>query len=218
VNVLDKGYIELADCMGSDVTVVNAARVSFAKSVESMSERDEKLLKYLADHGHVSPFYHPMLSFRVKAPISVQRQAFKHKVGTAENSESTRYIEVTDEFYVPDVFRAQSTSSKQGSSGAIDEQAAARRSYEWACRSSFDAYYALVEAGVAKEQAREVLPLCTYTSWYWTLSLAAAIHFIRLRDDEHAQHEIRLYAKAMRVLVAEKFPKSLAAVLGEQTS
>lgn len=220
IDVLDKGFIELIDCLGDDRTVVNAARVSFAKESAEFNDADAKLVKYLADHKHVSPFYHPQLMFRVKAPISVQRQWFKHKVGTAENSESTRYVEIQDEFYLPDKFRAQSKSNKQGSDGyLVDEpgnylQAYCNELYTQACEEAFSAYWLMIRAGVAKEQAREVLPLCTYTTWVWTASLAAVAHFIELRDEAHAQFEIRSYAQAMRTLAEQKFPVSIAALCG----
>ncbi len=213
IAVLDKGFIELVDVMGDDLMVVNTARVSFAKTSRDFDERDEKLLNYLADNGHVSPFYHPHLQFRVKAPISVQRQWATHKIGTAMNSESTRYIEVVDEFYIPDKFRAQSKDNKQGSSGMVESQGNARIAYLHAMRVAFENYQTLIGLGVAKEQAREILPLATYTSWIWTASLAAVIHFIHLRDDSHAQEEVRLYARAMRTLTEQYFPNALKAAL-----
>ena len=216
IQVLDHGSIELIDVMGRDTTVVNTARVSFAKRVDEMSEKDEKLISYLAAHKHVSPFYHPHLMFRVKAPISVQRQWFKHKIGTAENSESTRYTEVHDEYYVPDKIRRQSKNNKQGSSDKpfdVLTEIEFTRWYVNSCMSAFETYTRLVDKGVAKEQAREVLPLCTSTSWIWTASLMAVAHFIELRDEEHAQWEIREYAKAMRTLAEQRFPISLRALL-----
>lgn len=213
LKVLDKGFIELVNRMGDDSTVVAAARVSFAKESLLFGEEDVRLIKYLAKHKHVSPFYHPHLMFRVKAPISVQRQWFKHKIGTAENSESTRYIEVHDEYYLPEKWRLQSKSNKQGSDGYLDYRSAGiiEHLYQKSCEYSFSVYSSMVKSGVAKEQAREVLPLCTYTSWVWTASLAAVIHFLELREDSHAQFEIREYAKAMRQLVEPHFPVSLAA-------
>ena len=180
-----------------------------------MRPQDEKLIHYLAQNGHMSPFYHPQLMFRVKAPISVQRQWFKHKIGTAENSESTRYVEVADEFYIPDMFRTQSTNNKQGSGDWLSaaESAKMRQAYVSAVFQSFRSYQHMIQAGVAKEQAREVLPLCTYTSWVWTASLAAVAHFIHLRSDNHAQYEIRQYAHVMLELVEPLFPISLGALL-----
>lgn len=225
--------------MGTDLTVVNAARVSFASESWSLEPNDAKLIDYLAKNNHISPFYHPHLMFRVKAPISVQRQWFKHKIGTAENSESTRYIEVKDEFYFPTEFRSQSKNNKQGSDDALtgmhtpitgmsvsdkdpvkfhretyprEVQDWCRIIYSDACYTAFRSYRELIDAGVAKEQAREVLPLCTYTTWVWTASLAAVAHFLKLRDEDHAQKEIREYAKAMRSLTEQRFPVSLAAL------
>lgn len=239
MQVLDKGFIELVDCLGSDLTIVNAARTSFSRESSELVEKDARLIDYLARNRHISPFYHAQLQFRVRAPISVHRQWEKHKIGTAMNTESTRYIEVHDDFYLPDVFRAQSRNNKQGSDGAlagfhrpitevstsskrgvefhratdpVEVQGWCRKLYRDACFTSFQLYRELLDAGVAKEQAREVLPLCTYVSFVWTASLAAVAHFIKLRDDDHAQQEIREYAQAMRCLTEQRFPVSLAAL------
>lgn len=217
IDVLDKGYIALVDRMGTDATVVKAARSSFRKQNEIRKiEDDHKLIHYLAKHGHVSPFYHPHLMFQVKAPISVQRQWFKHKIGTAENSESTRYVEVEEEYYLPKHLRRQSLSSKQGSGDNLDPETNREglediREAVW---TAFNRYRQLIDLGVAKEQAREVLPLCTYTTWVWTASLAAVAHFLKLRDEAHAQYEIRQYAVAMRTLAEQHFPVSLNALKG----
>lgn len=218
ISVLDHGHLTLVDTMGSDKSVVNAARVSYANADwmnSELSEKDSKLITYLADHKHVSPFYHPHVSFVIKAPISVQRQAVTHKIGTAVNSESTRYTEVAREFYVPDQYRLQSKKNKQGSDGefsaTLNEMMRSDRNaaYDYA----WDQYAYEISVGVSRELARDVLPLGVYTSWFWTLSLAAVAHFIRLRDEDHAQHEIRVYAKAMRELVEPLFPVSLPALL-----
>jgi len=211
IPVLDKGFLELVDVMGDDRTVVNAARVSYGKETKELNDADKRLIHYLAKNGHVSPFYHPHLMFRVKAPISVQRQWFKHKIGTAENSESTRYIEVHEDFYVPQVFRKQSPDNKQGSLGICAESLQAWGQYTSIVKVAMQGYRNLLELGVAREQAREVLPLCTYTSWIWTASLMAVIHFLKLREDPHAQFEIREYARAMRKLAEVRFPVSLEA-------
>lgn len=232
IKVLDHGYVQLIEVLGNDATVVNAARVSFAQEIDVISEKDAKLIDYLAKNGHKSPFYHPQLQFRVKAPISVQRQWFKHKVGTAENSESTRYIEVEEEFYIPELMRLQSPSNKQGSQGYLDsaepyqgpyarqgglgeylsKQEVAWEAYYESVTDSYIQYQKLLELGVAKEQARDVLPLCTYTSWVWTASLYSVYNFLQLRDHDHAQEEIRQYAKALRQLTAYDFPISLSAL------
>ena len=208
------GYLEVIDVMGDDLTVVNTARVSFAKTKKQFDEADGKLLRYLIKNKHVSPFYHPQIQFRVKAPISVQRQWFKHKIGTAENSESTRYVEVSEEFYLPMMMRSQSKSNKQGSGEDLNggDSVHALGIYKHACNAAFDSYLRLLERGVAKEQAREVLPLCTYTTWIWTASLAAVLHFIELRADSHAQKEIQMYAFALTKVVEQFFPHTWEAV------
>lgn len=242
MQVLDKGSIELLNVFGNDLMVVNTARVSFAKESSLFTEKDEKLIKYLANHKHLSPFYHPRLQWRVKAPISVHRQWERHRIGTDMNSESTRYVEVKNEYYVPSEFRSQSKSNKQGSAeplagdyrpiwkksltlsatgfreevergGPTEVQYWCRQQYIAACESAYSVYEDLLDAGVAKEQAREVLPLCTYVSWIWTASLAAVVHFLKLRDEAHAQYEIRAYAKAMKQLAMEHFPVSISALL-----
>jgi thymidylate synthase (FAD) len=211
VQVLDKGSLDLMYILGTDKSVVNAARISFDNAEwwnPEFNEKDEKLIRYLIKNKHVSPFYHPQMTFRVKLPISVQRQWITHKVGTAHNSESTRYSEMTEEYIVPEVWRAQSVSNKQGSSGEIDpgNRDIADKVWSDAMDQAFGNYRYLLSLGVAKEQARDVLPLGTYTSCVWTASLQAVLHFIELRDDDHAQFEIRQYAKAMRTLVEPHFP------------
>lgn len=214
MKVLDKGFLEIVDHMGSDATTVNSARVSFAKRIDIVQPQDERLIDYLAKHGHVSPFYHSFVTLRWKCPISVQRQLERHRVGTSMNSESTRYTEVKDEFYIPDKFRTQSKTNKQGSGEELQDEAnqTALQLYVEQCERSFKSYKSLIDLGVARELAREVLPLCTYTSFIWTASLAAVAHFINLRDEDHAQYEIRAYAKAMRELVEPLFPHSIAAL------
>jgi thymidylate synthase (FAD) len=152
----------------------------------------------------------------VKSPISVRDQWSTHKAGTAFNSSSTRYTEVKREFYIPKEFRKQSTSNRQGSEGTLDEGPAylAQRVYESACNSAFDEYEYMIKLGAAKELAREVLPLCTYTTFVFTMSLMAVAHFIKLRTEEHAQEEIKMYALAMKELVKPLFPVSMKALLG----
>jgi thymidylate synthase (FAD) len=217
-DVLDKGHLILVDRLGSDKTVVNAARISYANAdwMATMTDaKDDKLIKYLATHRHVSTFYHPQLQFVCKAPISVQRQAFKHKIGTAENSESTRYTEVAKEFYLPDYFRHQSTTNKQGSGANFDpdRNTFRRHSREEFYEIAWDQYQSELKDDTAKEQARGVLPLDTYTSWFWTMSLLACVHFIELRDESGAQYEIRSYGQAMKRLVEPFFPVSMQELL-----
>ena len=215
MKVLDKGFIELVDHMGSDLTVVNAARVSYGNSSSQLGDKDIKLIKYLASHGHKSPFYHPQLSFRVKCPISVRDQWFKHKIGTAENCASSRYSEMEPEFYVPERLHPQAKSNKQGRDyeDCLNDEYELLNIYKDTCGAAFNNYKLLIANGVAKEQAREILPLCTYTSFIWSASLMAVVHFVNLRSTQAAQFEIRQYAEAMKVLTQERFPVSLEALL-----
>ncbi|MGA2083580.1 MAG: FAD-dependent thymidylate synthase [Holophaga sp.] len=217
-SVLDRGFVRLIDHMGSDLSVVNAARVSFGKRKETFDEADGKLVEYLARHDHTSPFRHTALTFHVKAPIFVFRQWMKHRIASEFNEISGRYVEFPeDEFYVPGSFRRQAKVNKQGSEGEVDgpEGAQAMERFLAACRDSVKQYKALLALGVCREQARCVLPLGLYSEVYWTASLQAAAHFIRLRTDSHAQWEIQQYAQAVRRIVEEVFPVSLRALLIE---
>jgi len=215
MKVLDNGHLEVVDSMGNDLTTVNAARVSMGKSSDEFSEKDAKLIKYLAEHNHTSPFRHSFISFRWKAPISVQRQVFTHHQGISSNSESSRYIEINEEFYVPEIMRSQSKNNKQGSGEPLDtiSHILSKCMYLKACETSFQQYTKMLDYGVAREQARDVLPMCTYVSWYWTASLQAIAHFINLRSGEGSQWEINQYADAMKILTHELFPISLEALL-----
>ncbi len=214
IQVLDRGFVHLVDAMGGDLSVVNTARVSFGKRKETFEEGDAKLIRYLATHEHTSPFRHAYLQFHVKAPIFVFRQWMKHQVGCSWNEISGRYVEFPeDEFHVPATFRQQAKVNKQGSEGAVSDQAAAAEAYAASCKASVASYKQLLELGVCREQARCVLPLGLYSEVYWTTSLQAVAHFIRLRSEAHAQWEIQEYARAVRALVESRFPASLAALL-----
>jgi len=216
--VLDRGFVRLIDHMGSDLSVVNAARVSFGKRKDSYDAADGKLIAYLAEHDHTSPFRHTALTFHVKAPIFVFRQWMKHRIASEFNEISGRYVEFPeDEFFVPGTFRRQAKVNKQGSEGEVAGEAGAqaREVFLAACRNSVSQYKALIALGVCREQARCVLPLGLYSEVYWTVSLQAAAHFIRLRTDSHAQWEIQQYARVVRQVVEEVFPVSLKALLGE---
>ena len=218
IKVLDKGFVSLIDHMGSDLSVVNAARVSFGKKKEAFEEGDAKLMVYLAEHEHTSPFRHTALTLHVKAPIFVFRQWMKHRIGSEFNEISGRYVEFPeDEFFVPEAFRRQAKVNKQGSEGAIDpaQQARARSSYLESCRGAVAHYKELLALGVCREQARCVLPLALYSEVYWTVSLQAVAHFIRLRSDSHAQWEIQQYAAAVRSVVEPVYPVGLRALLAD---
>ena len=216
LSVLDHGFVRLIDHMGSDLSVVNAARVSFGKSKEKFDSTDEKLLNYLAQHNHTSPFRHTAITFHVKAPIFVFRQWMKHRIASEFNEISGRYVEFTEnEYFVPEVFRRQSKENKQGSEGEIDacNATSAKKLFLETCRDSISHYKKLVAMGVCREQARCVLPLGLYSEAYWTVGLQAVAHFIRLRTDSHAQWEIQQYANAIRSITDGIFPIGLDALL-----
>ena len=216
IQVLDKGFVRLVDHMGSDLSVVNAARVSFGKRKEAWDDRDAELVAFLADHEHTSPFRHAYLQFHAKAPIFVFRQWMKHQVGCSWNEISGRYVEFAeDEYYVPEAFRRQAKVNKQGSEGEIDagNRDRARAAYLESCQGAVAHYKELLALGVCREQARCVLPVGLYSEVYWTVSLQAVAHFIRLRTDGHAQWEIQQYAAAVRQLVEPLYPASLRALL-----
>jgi thymidylate synthase (FAD) len=216
IKVLDKGFVRLIDHMGSDLSVVNAARVSFGKVKSSFEDSDAKLVDYLAEHEHTSPFRHTALTLHVKAPIFVFRQWMKHRIGSEFNEISGRYVEFPeDEFFVPEQFRRQAKVNKQGSEGRIGEaeHGKALETYLASCRSAVAHYKELIALGVCREQARCVLPLALYSEVYWTVSLQAVAHFIRLRADSHAQWEIQQYAAAVRAVVEPLYPVGLRALL-----
>ena len=211
MKVLDQGFVEIVDVMGSDLSVVNSARVSFGKKTEKIRPRDERLINYLWEHNHSSPFRHATIQFHIKAPIFVLRQWMKHQVGCAWNEISGRYVEFDYEYHTPSHFRLQSKDNKQGSEGAVDPttEKQAQEIFWDSCDSSMQAYSALLNMGVCKEQARMVLPLNLYSECYWTASLQAVMHFLKLREDSHAQWEIQEYARAIREISKEHFPISL---------
>lgn len=190
---------ELIAHFGDDLMVVNAARVSYGKSKDSFEDRDARLLRYLVEHGHTSPFRHPQLQFRIRCPIFVERQLFKHQVGLTANSVSGRYVDFADEYWLPDRLRYQSKDSKQGSAGDLPDAdnalfLARMEATVAQCRELYDD---MVAAGVAKEQCRFVLPLCLETQFVWTGSLAAFVHLWKLRLKPDAQQETREVAKMM---------------------
>jgi thymidylate synthase (FAD) len=218
-SVLDSGFVRLIDHMGSDLSVVNAARVSFGKSKKKIDSTDQKLLEYLSEHSHTSPFRHTAITFHVKAPIFVFRQWMKHRIASEFNEISGRYVEFTEnEFFVPEIFRRQSKENKQGSEGEIGicNTKRANELFLETCRNSITNYKKLIDIGVCREQARCVLPLGLYSEAYWTVSLQAVAHFIKLRTDSHAQWEIQQYANAVRSIVETIFPISLKSLLNLQ--
>ena len=219
-DVLDKGFIEVIDSLGDDLTVVNSARVSFGKRKEVYDKTDERLVRYLAKYKHFSPFRHLQVQFHVKAPEFVMRQWYKHVVGIETTSNSSakdhawneisgRYVPVSD-YYEPSVWRKQSDDNKQASEGVLDDlqQKRMNDAYNDLMRKVRMTYDKMIEAGMAKEQARIILPLNQYTEVYWTASFQAVMNFIELRNEKTSQIEIQEYAKVMLEQMKEVFPKT----------
>jgi len=198
--------IELLETFGNDLTIVNAARVSFNKESTEMTNRDEKLIKYLAEHNHNSPFFHPQLRFRIKMPIFVAREWFRHTIGFARNEVSRRYVDTPPELWFPTVFRERDSNLKQGSKETAVENPEVKEIYDQAMRDAVKAYDTLLTQNVAPEIARAVLPLSLYTEFIETGSLAAYARLCKLRLDPHAQKEIQEYAQQISVLIEKEFP------------
>jgi thymidylate synthase (FAD) len=209
------GFIELLDTFGNDLTVVNAARVSFAKESTEMSTRDERLIHYLAEHHHVTPFFHPQAQFRIKMPIFVAREWYRHQIGFARNEVSRRYVDSTPECWCPAAtdLRARDPKAKQGSRPDPIAEAEA-----WAIRvAEFQAdavkfYEEMLADGIAPEVARGILPQSMYTEFIETGSLAAYARLCGLRLSADAQKEIRTYAGGLTELLVPAFPVSWAAL------
>ena len=200
----------LLNHMGTDLTVADAARVSFHKtSSEFTEEQNHKLIKYLADHGHYSPFGHCFASFHIKAPIFVARQLLKHEYLRC-NEVSRRYVDDTPEFYDPIVWRGRAKDRKQGSDGSTEVSS---MEYVFACYKAIEMYESLLKDGVAPEQARMVLPQSMYTEWYWSGSLDAFANMAKLRLKPDTQEETRLIAKQISEQMEDKFPVAWKALL-----
>ena len=204
--------VELIDKMGTDLTIVNAARVSFGKRKTEMSEGDEKLIKYLAKHGHWSPFGHASLQFRIKAPVFVARQLVKHQIGLTWNEISRRYVEYEPEFYEVDKWRGRPINKKQGSSEDeimwIDRNTRTDALQSQVETIALKNYNRMLEAGVAPEQARMILPQSMMTEWYWSGTLYAFARVCNLRCAEDAQYETRIVANLINDECEKLFPIS----------
>jgi len=218
IDVLDKGYIEVVDSLGDDLTPVNAARVSFGGRSKEFTDKDKRLSKFLIKHKHFSPFRHQHAMMIIKAPEFVMRQWYKHVVGIettsshptkdhAWNEISGRYVEV-EEYYIPEVFRAQSDDNKQASEGEVELQEECLRTWNDSIEHAKIFYDGLLRRGVAKEQARAILPLSQYTQVWWTASFQSIMNFIELRDEPTAQVEIQEYARALKKIMLEVFPET----------
>jgi len=199
--------VNLIDVMGTDLSVVNAARVSFAKESNEFSDKDEKLIKYLAKHNHWSPFGHASLQFRIKAPIFVARQLVKHQVGLVWNEVSRRYVDDEPEFFIPDQWRSRPENSKQGSGEEIIIY-----NIESTMQFVKQTYQNLLKANVAPEMARMVLPQNMYTEWYWSGTLMAFARVCNLRCKDDTQFETQHIADCIDWHLHEKFPVSWGAL------
>lgn len=208
---LDDGIssLELVRVSGSDVDIVNAARVSYGKFVDAITERDQKLIQFLMDHNHTSPFEHNQLSFRVKCPLYVSKQWMRHRMNSY-NEISYRYVKAPVEFYIPKAWRYQDKNNKQSSVGAFSNDEA-YSNYKQSLELAYKTYESLMEAGICREQARGVLPTCTYTQFIFTCNLHSLMHFLTLRLHEGAQYEIRVFALGMLKLALPHFPATLQA-------
>jgi len=233
ISVLDNGFVEYIDHMGNDLTVVNAARVSFNKESDwdgeqhwtgvikdkKLSERDQKLIKYLATHKHWTPFAHTQITLRIKAPIFIRAQLGKHQVGLVMNEVSRRYVSDPPTVYFPHWRGKPTNGAKQGSEDFMpidDAYNTVSRHYEMCVREALFSYEQLLKLGVAPEQARAVLPQGTYTEWWWTGSLAAFARVYAQRSDPHAQWECQQYAAAFGAIIQPLFPHSWAALTHSQ--
>lgn len=215
-NVLNHGVVQLLDVMGDDRRAANIARKSFRKGDIRSDEPHERLTKYLVTNRHNTPVEFNEVVFFLKMPIFVARQLVRHRSASIEEI-SLRYVRAVREFYLPDAERCQkqSETSKQGSSPEIVENPnLCRDIIRDTCNSAFDAYELLIQEGMSKELARTVLPLGTYTEWYWKCDLHNVLHMLGLRLDPHAQYEIRVYAEAILASIESIFPTVIAAWKG----
>ena len=207
--VLDHGFVRLDAVMADDLSVVNAARVSFARHKETMDASDDGLIRFLLRERHGTPFEHNSFRFHIRCPIFVAREWFRHRIGSF-NEFSMRYAKATDDFYVP---APEDVRTQVGKPGAYTFETVApelaestRETFESIYRTAYAAYEELVEAGVAREIARCVLPVGAYTEFFWTVNARALMNFVSLRAAETAQREIRAYAEAVESFLAEKMP------------
>lgn len=204
------------DHMGSDLTVVNAARVSFGKRKNEFDDKDARLIKYLAEHGHMLPFRHPHVSFHFKAPIFVARQLVKHQVGMSWSEISRRYVKGSPEYFMPDVLRAAADNVKQGSAdSAMSEHDSWVTVFDRFSQEACDLYDEAIEAGMAPELARMILPTNTYTEWHWTGSLLAWAHLWKLRVEHSAQKETQDCVRMIAPTMEKLFPVSWGVLTNE---
>ena len=228
IKVLDEGYVRLVDTLGDDVSIVNAARVSYDKEVHEFSERDSKLLRFLIREGHTSPFRHAALTFEVYAPLFVARQWWKYAVSSTHvddqngwNESSRRYITEDEKFYIPlpHEWRSKPENSKQGSGEPVDEEIG-QRYFSKLCSlvvETTDLYHEALKDGIAPEIARLFLPAYgMYVRWRWTVSLQGVLTFLDQRIPHDAQWEIQQYALAVKDLAHQAFPETFKALYDKQ--
>jgi len=214
IPVLDHGFVRLDGALADDLSVVNGARVSFARRKEEMDESDEGLIRFLMRERHGTPFEHNAFRFHVRCPIFVAREWFRHRVGSF-NEFSMRYARASDEFYVPDAEDVRTQVGKPGAysfepvSAELAERT--REKLQGVYDAAYQTYEELVEAGVAREVARAALPVGAYTEFYWTVNARSLMNFISLRNSETAQREIRRYAEACERFLEEQMPVTYAA-------
>lgn len=205
--------VTLLDTFGDDLTVVNAARVSFGKEVSEMTPRDEKLIKYLAEHNHVTPFFHPQIRFRIKMPIFVAREWFRHQIGFARNEVSRRYVDSLPDLWMPEFLRERDTNKKQGSKDTpIAHNAECMHLISEHHAECLDLYNKLLIKGVCPEQARIILPQSMLTEFIETGSIAAYARLYNLRTDPTAQREIQELARLVGDAIEKHFPVSWKAL------
>jgi thymidylate synthase (FAD) len=206
--VLDRGELALDSCLADDLSVANAARVSFNKQNEIPTVADEGLINFLMKNRHGTPFEHGVFRFIVKCPLFVAREWHRHRIGHSYNEVSGRYSEIEPEFYIPAKIRTQVGKPGAYTFEPADEHVTveAQTEIEVTGRSSFQRYQKLLKLGVAKEQARLVLPVSTYTKFYWTCNPRSLMHFLSLRNSEYAQWEIRQYAEVAELFFRKQMP------------
>ena len=216
IPVLDHGFVRLDDAMADDLSVVNGARVSFARHRAEMDDADSGLIRFLMRERHGTPFEHNAFRFHIRTPIFVAREWFRHRIGSF-NEFSMRYAKATDEFYVP---APEDVRTQVGKPGAYsfetvdpDLAEATREELRAVYEAAFATYERLVERGVARELARAALPVGAYTEFYWTVNARALMNFLSLRNSETAQREIRRYAEACERFFAERMPVTYEAFL-----
>jgi len=206
--------VELLETFGDDLTVVNAARVSLHKHVDTFTEKDERLIKYLADHEHTSPFFHPQARFRLRMPIWMAREWFRHTIGFARNEVSRRYVDEPPTYHLPVEIRTRALNKKQGSNDDVHpESIDLLQMMNRQCNEATQTYNALLAEGVCPEQARMILPQNMMTEFIETGSLAAYARLCKLRLGPDAQKEIREIADRVSVMLASKFPASWPVLL-----